>query len=141
MSPFFFFGTLMDPEVLEIALDREVAMTELVPGSLTGFRRARLTLAVYPTLVAAPESALEGRLLFGASGRDEARLRYFEHGYVERWLTVRRLDHGRVVPARTFFASWRLGASAQSWSLEAWARRHKARYVPLCRQWMATCPV
>jgi hypothetical protein len=133
---FFFFGTLMDRDVLEQALGRVVPDSEIVPARLYGWRRVRTARAPYPTLMRAPGGEVEGILLRRVSRRDEARIRHFEdEEYAERWLTVHVAGESPV-SARVFFACPDLGVTERPWSLEDWQRAHKADYLEACRAWM-----
>lgn len=137
---YFFFGTLMDHEVLEYVLDRAVADSELAPAWLEGFRRVCAANRSYPVLVPDPKSMVEGRLLHRVVPRDDVRIRHFEdEEYHDRWLCVRTGD-GTEVEARVFFALDHLGRTDRPWDPTAWAREHKPHYLDLCREWMRDCP-
>lgn len=137
---FFFFGTLMDREVLTQVLGRAVREAEIVPARVHGFRCVRTAREPYPTLVPAFGGVVDGILLRGVGLRDEARIRHFEHDdYAARWLTVQVEGEGPVA-ARAFFARAELGATDEPWRLEGWQRAHKAACLEECRAWMETCP-
>src|SRR3546814_19249386 len=75
---YFFFGTLMDPDVLRLVLGRPVTRGALAPARLHGYRRMRILRARFPVLVAAPPAAVAG-LVFNAAGPQEAaRILFFE---------------------------------------------------------------
>lgn len=136
---FFFFGTLMDRDVLAQVLDRPVADAELKPARLRGYRRVAARDA-YPMLVPDPAGAVEGVLLRSPSGRDDVRIRHFEEDeFVDRQVTV-ELHDGRKTAALAFFAVGEMEVTAQSWDFGTWAREEKARYLQRCRQWMHDCP-
>jgi hypothetical protein len=135
----FFFGTLMDPDVLERVLDRPIAGDELTPARLEGSRRVRSARGGYPVLVARRGSIVDGMLLRAASPRDERRLVHFEsEEYDSRWLTVQAPD-GAKMKARVFLALAGLGRTDEPWDLEAWARTHKEAFLEQCRAWMGGC--
>lgn len=71
-QPLFFFGTLMDLDVLTYLLERPVDVADLRPATIQGFRRARATGASYPVLVPEPGSRVDGRLLRRATARHRA---------------------------------------------------------------------
>ena len=136
---FFFFGTLMDREVLEIVLDRRVAENELAPAWLSGYRRVRTAKRPYPMLKPDPSGVTEGVLLQEASSRDEMRIRHFEdEEYVDRPAAV-RLASGQEVEARVFFALAGLGETDEPWDPGSWACRHKPAFLRQCRKWMRHC--
>lgn len=137
---YFFFGTLMDRDVLEHVLDRAVGECELISARLAGFRRVRTAEEVYPTLVPHSGGVVEGVLLRRAAPRDDVRIRHFEEEeYVERRLPVHLTDGCRL-EARVFFAHDDLGPTDEPWDIAAWAREHKPHFLELCREWMRDCP-
>lgn len=137
---FFFFGTLMDRDVLTQVLDRPVADVELRAARLPGYRRVATAKEAYPMLVPDAAGAVEGVLLRRPSARDEVRIRHFEEDeFADRRVTVELLD-GRRIPARAFFAVEDLEAAPHGWDFGTWARNDKARYLQRCRDWMHDCP-
>jgi Gamma-glutamyl cyclotransferase, AIG2-like len=137
---FFFFGTLMDRDVIATVLDRPVDSDELSRAWLHGYRRVRAATAAYPVLVPAPGLVVRGVLFDPRSARDDVRIRHFEDGeYIDRWLMA-HLPGGRRQPARVFFPLEVLGATDIAWSLHEWAREHKAAFLVRCGEWMRDCP-
>ena len=51
---YFFFGTLMDRDVLATVLDRAVAHEEMIPAWLHDYARVRAATVSYPILVTSP---------------------------------------------------------------------------------------
>ena len=137
---YFFFGTLMDRDVLATVLDRPVAADELSRAWLYGYRRVRAAGASYPILVPAAGLVVDGVVFQPESRRDDARIRHFEDGeYAERWLLVHLRSERRLV-ARVFFALESLQATDEAWHLAAWASAHKSAFLEQCRAWMRDCP-
>jgi hypothetical protein len=137
---YFFFGTLMDPDVLATVLDRPLAVGELSQAWLRGFRRVRAATVSYPVLVPAAGLPVGGVLFHPRSDRDEVRIRHFEdEEYIDRWLIV-QLPGGRRLPARVFFSLEALGCTDHPWNLAEWAHEHKAAFLEQCREWMRNCP-
>jgi Gamma-glutamyl cyclotransferase, AIG2-like len=137
---YFFFGTLMDRDVLVTVLDRPVAGGELRRAWLHGYQRVRAATAPYPVLVPAPGVVVEGVVFSPKDRRDDVRIRHFEEGeYVERWLAA-HLPGGRRLTARVFLALEGLGRTDQPWCLTDWAREHKAAFLEQCQEWMHDCP-
>lgn len=139
---FFFFGTLMDPDVLACVLDRPLEPDETVAAQLAGFRRVRAEHAPYPVLVPASSAKVDGRLLVEPGRRDERRIAWFEEDeYVERWHEVTVAASGRRCRARLFVALDLLGATAEPWDIGRFVERDKATYLDQCEVWMRDCPV
>jgi Gamma-glutamyl cyclotransferase, AIG2-like len=137
---YFFFGTLMDRDVLATVLDRPVASAEMIPAWLHDYRRVRAAAVSYPLLVPAPGVVVGGVVFRPRDDRDDVRIRHFEgEEYFARWMNV-RLGRGRRRAARVFFAGEVLQATAESWDLVAWTSAHKAAFLVQCREWMCDCP-
>lgn len=137
---FFFFGTLMDRDVLERVLGRRVPDAELAPARLPGYRRVKVAAAEYPTLVPAPGETVDGVLLGSASRRDAARIVHFEGEEYEARVLPVRLGDGRSAAARVFLARDSMGRSGEPWELSGWARHRKEALLDLCDEWMRDCP-
>lgn len=136
---YFFFGTLMDRDVLATVLDRPVADDETTPAWLHDYRRVRAATGSYPLLVPSPGLVVGGVLFRPKDGRDDLRIRHFEEEeYAERWLTV-HLAGGRRLPSRVFFGLEVLQATDEPWDLATWRRVHKAAFLEQCREWMSDC--
>lgn len=137
---YFFYGTLMDRDVLATVLDRPVAEHELIPAWLHDYRRVRAATASYPVLVHSPGVVVGGVVFRPKNERDDVRIRHFEDAeYAERWLCV-HLAGGHRIPARVFFALEALPPSDEPWDLATWRRRHKREFLEHCRAWMCDCP-
>ena len=138
---FFFFGTLMDRDVLERVLGRPVPDEQLAPARLSGYRRVRAAAASYPTLMACEGGVVEGIVLRVASVRDEARILHFEEAeYEARVLPVHLVGDDRPLDARVFMALEAMGLTEEGWDLESWARAHKATFLVRCDEWLHDCP-
>jgi hypothetical protein len=137
---YFFFGTLMDRDVLATVLDRPVADGELSRAWLPGYQRVRAAIAPYPVLVPALGAVVEGAVFSPRDHRDDVRIRHFEAGeYVERW-RVAHLPGGRRLATRVFHALEVMGRTDEPWHLTDWAREHKGVFLEQCQEWMRDCP-
>ncbi|WP_191060216.1 gamma-glutamylcyclotransferase family protein [Geminicoccus harenae] len=138
---FFFYGTLMDRDVLAHVVDREVADDELFPAILHGVRRVAVPGFTYPRLVDAPGHLAAGLALHRPSPRDLVRLHWFEEGeYGAATARIQLLD-GRNVPASYFSAfDSILPAGSSDWCPLTWRRDHKASCLAQCPEWMTGCP-
>ncbi len=137
-QPVFFFGTLMDPEILARLLARPLAPGERARAWLSGFRRVCARNAPYPVLLPDPLGRVEGILLRRPGREDLRRINYYEsdeyraelHEVLEEGLGVRE--------AWLFVAREEvLRPGEQPWRLEDWARRHKAELLRQIEEWMA----
>jgi hypothetical protein len=139
---FFFFGTLMDSEVLGRVLGRPVDDTsELVTARLCGFRCVRARRVPYPILVPGSTAEVHGRLLTDPGRRDERRIIWFEEDeYVPHWHVVTVTDTGQRRRARIFLAVDGFEATTEPWAISHWTERDKATYLEQCEVWMRDCP-
>jgi hypothetical protein len=132
---YFFFGTLMDRDVLELVLARPVADDLFEPAVLDGYRRVRVWKDSFPMLVDDPNSAVEGIVYTTRNAEEDARILFFED-----------FDYG-LLPCRPRTASGAVDAmfcgidtsvepSDEVWTLDAWAQRHKPGFLKLSQIYM-----
>ena len=69
---FFFYGTLLDYDVIALVLGRRLPPAAFVPASLPGHARRRAKSATYPIVVRDPRGAVPGGVVRGLSARDVA---------------------------------------------------------------------
>ena len=132
---FFFFGTLRDPEVLALVLDRRLAEGDRVAASLPDHRAVRAAAAPYPVLVRARGGAVDGAALLRPSRRDEQRITWFEEDEFEaRWRFVWTGESW--LRARVFFALEPLRPSAIPWDYASWQDHEKPDYIARCVEWL-----
>src|SRR5258708_808701 len=78
MSRFFFYGTLLDRDVMALVLGRLLPPQAFVPASLLGHARRRAKGASYPVVVRDPRGEVAGAIVGGLSARDVTRLTVYE---------------------------------------------------------------
>lgn len=139
-QPLFFFGTLMDVDVLAYVLARPVDLDALVPAWIEGFRRVGSGAGSYPVLVPEPGGRVEGRLLRRASRRDIARINHYESGEYRAELRPVRGPDGAERPAWLYLGLDHLGTTDEPWELATWQARHKDGFFAACDGWMADFP-
>jgi len=136
MTPFFFFGTLRDPALLEIVLGRDVAPGDIAPAQAPGHAVRALADHAYPGLVPDPASIADGNLVRNLDMADIERLAYFEEAeYSPAPITV--LTGGTTVDARFFRAAERFRLTGEPWGFAAWAREERAVAHEAARELMA----
>lgn len=136
-QPLFFFGTLMDLDVLAYLLERPVDLDDLQPGTISGFRRVCAAGASYPVLVPEAGGVVEGRLFSRARARDIARINHYES---EEYLAELRMVANAAdeqVAAWLYLGLDGLAAGDADWSLGEWQRTAKAGFLQACGGWMA----
>lgn len=132
----FFFGTLMDLDVLTYVLERPVDLDDLRPAVLTAFRRVAIAGASYPTLRPQSGARVQGCLLRRASRRDIARINHFESGEYRAELHTVATDDGAEHSAWLYLGLDHLACTDEAWSLEEWQQRHKPGFFSACDGWM-----
>ena len=129
-EPLFFFGTLLDAEILGLVIGREIEAEELVAAVLPEFRRVRVDGRSYPMLVAAPGLRVEGALWQGASAAAIHRLNLYEGPEYGAELRMVLDLRGKPLPAWVYVAaSARLVPSPDLWSLADWQARYKTDFM------------
>jgi Gamma-glutamyl cyclotransferase, AIG2-like len=136
-QPLFFFGTLMDTDILAYLLERPIDLDDLQPATITGFRRVRATGASYPVLLPAVGGEVEGMLLRRATTRDIARINHYERGEYSAQLHDVATADGRQVAAWLYLGLDGLLASDRPWSLADWQAHDKPAFYDACVHWMA----
>lgn len=132
VTPLFFFGTLMDADVLGLVIGRAVAPGELEPARLHGFRRVRARRASYPVLVPDPGASVEGVLWRAGTALERARLDAYEGpGYALAPVEVETAAGERVRALVYRAVPGALEPSEEPWDLARWQARYKAAYLRL----------
>ncbi len=124
---FFFYGTLMDRDLLEAVIGRKVKNAALSPAVLRGYRKVSLRGRAYPAALAMERSSIRGVLFSRATTRDFMRLNAYEDdGYELARVGVH--GKGRTMVHAFLFAAepGAYAISRKPWSLKNWRRRHKA---------------
>lgn len=120
---FFFYGTLMEPEILQAVLRRPVSPIRRRKAVLKGYRRVYRLGASYPVLVADTTAQVDGLVVLGLSNHDVTLLAMYEgREYEIRELSVGWSGTSRV-RASVFLPSPECEASSESWTPEGWNRR------------------
>lgn len=125
----FFYGTLMDRDVLRLVLGPRGGRLRLDPATLRGYRRVGVRARSYPVVVPDPGGSVDGYLSGEVDRAMYARLVEFEG---DEYAPERRevvVENGRACPAWVFVASTRVKPTPHSWSVETWRTRHKKAFL------------
>jgi hypothetical protein len=133
---YFFFGTLMDRDVLELVLDRSVDDDAFVPARLGGFRRVRVKKDSFPMLVADPLASVDGMVFHSRDPHEDARILFFED-YDYDLAICRPVTASGPVEAMFYGSETGVEPSDEPWGLETWAPRYKVGFLALSRTYMA----
>lgn len=135
--PMFFFGTLMDADVLATVLGHTADALRMEPARLDGWRRSAIAGRTYPMLIPHPTGAVDGLLVHGLDERDRGRLDYYEGPeYRVGCLMVRTRD-GNEVMAESYLCAPGVAGGREEWRLETWRMRHKRAALTRIRALMA----
>jgi hypothetical protein len=137
---FFFYGTLLDTDVMALVLGRRLPPQTWVAASLPGHARRRAKGASYPIVVRDPRGEVPGAVVRGLSARDVARLTAFEgRGY--RVAPLRVKIAGAMTTVSVFEpVQSRLQPSDELWDLAHWQRRVKRAFVASIRPTLSAPP-
>jgi hypothetical protein len=139
----FAFGTLMDPDLLALVLDRPLSDLTRTPASLPGYRSVRVLNESYPTLSEDPHGVVRGQVLQPMDGTAMDRLIFYEAG--EYALSPIMVDTAEGPVDATLFASAeRMQATAEPWTFESWALSEKTVTLALAEAFMklyGTCTI
>jgi hypothetical protein len=128
MADYFFYGSLMDADVLSAVLGKRVPPTRFRPARLVGHRCLCNRRDEFPVIVADPGTDVAGVLVRGIGAAAARRLaRYEGPGYALAKRSVAtatgRIDAHVFVPVRPGISI------GKAWNFQAWRRRHKRRLL------------
>jgi hypothetical protein len=131
---FFFYGTLLDPDVMALVIGRRLPPSAFVSAILPGHARRRAKGATYPVVVRDLADRVRGVVVGGLTSRDVARLAAYEGpGYRIAPLKVR--VGGTLATVSVFEpVVARLQPSLSPWDYTLWRGRHKRPFVARLRK-------
>jgi hypothetical protein len=115
-KPFFFFGSLRDPDILSAVLGRDLAGLTVKPARLPDHKIERAAGYSFPMLTPKPGANALGSLTWGLTPEDEARIAYFEDSEYA-CTTIDVACDGGLVAAQVYVASAKLASSGENWDL------------------------
>jgi hypothetical protein len=137
---FFFYGTLLDPDVVALVLGRRLPPAAFVAASLPGHTRRRIKGGNYPIVVRDPRGEVPGAVVGGLSARDVARLSAYE-GPRYRIAPLKVKMDGRLTTVSVFEPiENRFQPVGGSWDLGEWQRQHKRAFIARVRRAFSARP-
>lgn len=128
MADFFFYGSLMDADILSAVAGERIPPGRLIPARLAGYERLSARYNVFPLIVEYPGAEVAGMLVRGIDAAAARRLvRYEGPGYVLAKRPVTTAE-GRT-EALVFISSRPGRTSGKPWDFDTWRRRHKRRLL------------
>lgn len=123
---FFFFGTLMDSDVLAAVIERNVPEKFKHTAILNGWRRVSALDVPYPIIVDDPNSKVVGQFVEGLTYHDAINLMMYEggdYGMVEKTVEVNGMDKKAFVFVPSDKST--LIPLDKEWSLDNWQKEIK----------------
>jgi hypothetical protein len=137
---FFFYGTLLDPDVMALVIGRRLSPDRYVAATLPGYARRRAKGASYPIVLRDPRAEVEGAVVGGLSAEDVGRLAAYEGPRYRIAPRKVRID-GAMVSVSVFEpVEERFEPVAGQWDLVVWQRRDKRRFVDRLRRAFSARP-
>jgi hypothetical protein len=121
---FFFYGSLMDEELLEAVLGRPVTHLTFATGWLDGYVAETAHGYSFPTLIERRGERVDGIVAQGLTQADIDRIAYFEdteYAPVVVDVSTARSD----VAAQVYMATASLKATGERWAFDKWKKEHK----------------
>jgi hypothetical protein len=126
---YFFYGTLLDPDVRRAVLGRPAHALRGRHAVLDGYRRVTVPEKSYPTLAADAGGAVAGLVFGGITPALARRLNVFEGTAYRIACCHVRLEDGAVVSARVFVPRLRPPSGGRPWDYEGWKKKAKRRFL------------
>ena len=140
MTDFFFYGTLLDHDVMALVIGRRLPPSAFVPARLKGHVRRRANGVSYPILVRDPGGEVEGVVVGGLTRRDVERLSAYE-GPRYRIAPLKVTIEGKLETVSVFEPK---EASFQpvdgAWDLALWQARYKRAFIARIRKALSALP-
>ncbi len=133
---FFFYGTLMDHDVIEIVLGRSLAARRLQPARLDGYCAQTAIDEAVPVLRTAPGSSVSGVVIENLTEADAVRICFFEESEYDSEPREVVVDGVGVVTAHVYLNSQLRINEKQRWDFPRWQAEEKPLFLILARQWM-----
>jgi hypothetical protein len=140
MMRFFFYGTLLDRDIMALVIGRRLPPSAFVAAKLEGHVRRRARGVSYPILVRAPGGEVDGMVVGGLTARDVERLSAYEGPrYRIAALKVRMSGGLRTV---SVFEPLESGFQpvAGAWSLSLWQGRYKRPFFARLKRALSVRP-
>ncbi len=131
----FFFGSLMDQDVLEIVLGRSIDMQHFKLGVLHGYQCEREAKESYPVLIPSPGKQADVLIAETLSSDDIDRILFYETGEYD-FVRFTLRESGKEITALGFATGEGIASSGQRWHLNVWQKKDKAAFLPLAKRFM-----
>lgn len=133
---FFFYGSLMDRELLEAVLGRPATDLSFTTGWLDGYVAETALGYTFPTLIERRGERVDGIVARGLTQADIDRIAYFEDTeYSAVVVDVSTAESD--VSAQAYMATASLKTTGKAWAFDKWKKEHKPLLLAVTRKVMA----
>jgi Gamma-glutamyl cyclotransferase, AIG2-like len=133
---FFFYGSLMDRDMLEAVLGRTTRHLTFTPGWLPGYVAQTARGYTFPTLIEHRTGRVDGTVTQGLTQDDVDRIVYFEDTDEYAPLVVDIATAKTDVAAQIFMATTALPSTGEAWSFDRWRKHDKPLLLAVTRKMM-----
>ena len=126
---FFFYGTLIDPEVRRLVLGVESQKLNVMSAWLPGFTVRYVLQAKYPALRPKPGARAPGIVITGLSRKQALTLDRYEGDGYRRKIRLVRLADRRPNSAFVYMPLEKLRIGPRPWIFETWHARDKENFL------------
>jgi hypothetical protein len=140
MTSFFFYGTLLDHDVMALVIGRRLPPAAFVPARLKGHVRRRAKGVSHPIVVRDPGGEVEGVVVGGLTKRDVERLSAFE-GPRYRIAPLKVTVDGVLKTVSVFEPKEESFQPVDGvWDLVLWQGRYKRAFIARIRKAFSALP-
>lgn len=134
--PFFFYGSLQEPDLLSVVLGRPAAASGLIPATLPGYEIRKVAGEAFPCLAPRADGQAIGTIMQGISAAEAERIIFFEdeEEFELRPVTVDTADG--PCAARSFFPRPFLSPGGE-WSFAEWHATDRPLMIECAREIMS----
>lgn len=126
---FFFFGTLMDPDMRRLVVGRELPEEQIEPAVVEHFRRVHVAGRTYPMLLPHASGRVDGLVAHHLDPQAARRLMAYEGPeYHLVPITVADL-RGHPLKAAAFLPDRGVQPDHRPWHLQTWQHRYKRLFL------------
>ncbi len=136
--PYFFYGTLMDPDVLSWVAGQRIPATRLRPAWIDGHVTRTVLGKTCPVLVEAADEVTGGRYVAGLGLEAADRIHRFGDDGHDLVMKSIRLPGGGRREAMVYLGTEWMEISDEVWDFRTWRRHHRASCLRRVRRWSAS---
>ncbi|WP_162913007.1 gamma-glutamylcyclotransferase family protein [Rhodospirillaceae bacterium SYSU D60014] len=132
----FFFGSLMDLDLLRLVVGRDIGDLVFTPAAILGFERRRACDESFPIIMPHPGGQVDGFLVDGLTTADIDRIQFYESDdYALRTFTVATATSR--VEAEVFLPTEKLADEGIVWEFDTWLEVEKPMCLALAEELMS----